>query len=132
MPRDMPRRYLSFSEADTALGRGKAVEVFLGGCSRSGSRGIRWVQVRGRSNGCELRLYETADLGSEDCTDVYEFGPLDPGLDQDDANEVQIFSSLEECVKTLETRWPGASTRLTNEFMVQDEYADYLRRGRDA
>lgn len=132
MTRDIPRRYLSFAEAHAALRRGKAVEVFLGGCSRSDSQGIRWVQIRGLPNGCELRLYETADLGSEDYTDVYEFGPLDPELEQEEADEVRAFSSFEECVKTLETRWPGALSRLTNESMVQDEYADYLRRGRDA
>ena len=132
LPREMPRRYLSFTEAHAAFRRGKAVEVFLGGFLLSGSHGIRWVQIRGLPNGCELHLYETADLGSEDYTDVYEFGPLDPELEQYEANEVPTFASFEECLKTLETRWPSAPSRLTNEFMVQDEYADYLRRGRDA
>lgn len=132
MTRDMPRRYLSSGEAHAALRRGKAIEVFLGACSRSDCHGIRWVQIRGLPNGCELHLYETADLGSKDYTDLYEFGPLDPELEQYEPNEVLTFSSFEECLKTLETRWPGAPSRLTNEFVVQDEYADYLRRGRDA
>jgi hypothetical protein len=123
----MPRRYLTEAEAMSALRRGKAVEAFLGACSRDGAPGVRWLQVCERSTGLDLRVYESADVGSEDFLDLYEFGPLDPALDQDEANEVHSFLTFGECVRMVEDRWPGAALKLVNEGIVQDEYAEYLR-----
>jgi hypothetical protein len=127
MPREMTRRYLTRSEAVSALGRGKSVDALLGPCSREGNHGIRWVQVRARSAKFELHLFESADSKSEEFTDVYEFAPLDPDLDGGDADEVQLFSNFDECLAALDGRWPGASSKLVNEFVIQDEYAEYLR-----
>jgi hypothetical protein len=71
-------------------------------------------------------LFETADLGSEEFLDIYEFGPLDPSLQLDEATEVMQFSELAICLSALSERFPGSTSRLTNEGVVQDEYADFL------
>ncbi len=110
-----------------ALRSGRAVEAFLGGCSRAGAPGVRWLQIRERPTAFDLHVYESADLGSGDFLDLYEFGPLDPSLEQDQASEFHSFLTFGECVRMMEERWPGAALKLVNEGIVQDEYADYLR-----
>jgi hypothetical protein len=126
----MTRRYLDVSEVRFALQRGKAVECFLGACSRNELPGIRWLLLRSQSNGVEVSLFETADLGSEEFLDLYEFGPLDPSLELDKATEEMQFTDLDACLSTLSERFPGSASRLVNEGVVQDEYADFISRGR--
>lgn len=121
----MSRRYLSHSEAQSALNRGKAIEAFLGGCFQHGVPGIRWVQIRASSKSYELRVYESADPQDPGFLDVYEFGPLNPDLEFDEAEEIHEMPSFEACVALVDARSPGASSRFVNEFMIQDEYADY-------
>lgn len=111
----------------SALRRGRSVESFLGGCVRDGIAGVRWLRISERPAGFDLHVYESADLGSKDWVDLYEFGPLDPELGQDDANEAHSFLTFGECVRMIEGRWPGSALKLVNEGIVQDEYADYLR-----
>ncbi len=123
----MPRRYLSHSEAQAALTRGKAIEAFLGGCAQQDVPGIRWLQIRLRSGSYDLRVYESADPQNPEFLDVYEFGPLNPELEFDEAEEVHVLSDFDACLAIVESQCPGASSRLVNEFMIQDEYADYLR-----
>ena len=103
----------------------------MGGCELSGVKGIRWAQLRAAGSKVQLQVFESRDFGSEELADVYEFGPLDPDLEFEDANEVLDFEDIDTCLRTLEERWAGASNRLTNEFLVQDEYLDYLRRGKN-
>ncbi|MCU8058858.1 hypothetical protein L5L78_22215, partial [Shewanella sp. SM34] len=122
------RRYLNLQEAESALKRGKAVECFLGGCERDGRAGIQWLSVRVSKSEIDVSVYETADLGDESFLDIYEFGPLDPDLE--DANEVKSYTSFGQAIEFIEQRFAGSSERLLNEFMIQDEYADYISRGR--
>ncbi|MCU8075983.1 hypothetical protein [Shewanella sp. SM29] len=124
----MSRRYLNLQEAESALKRGKAVECFLGGCERDGRAGIQWLSVRVSKSEIDVSVYETADLGDESFLDIYEFGPLDPDLE--DANEVKSYTSFGQAIEFIEQRFAGSSERLLNEFMIQDEYADYISRGR--
>ena len=126
----MSRRYLNLQEAESALNRGKTVECFLGGCERSGRAGVNWLSIRGSGSGVDVSVYETADLGDESFLDIYEFGPLDPDLELEEANEVISFASFGQAVGYIEQRFTGSSERLVNELMVQDEYADYISRGR--
>ncbi|MCU8010399.1 hypothetical protein L5M11_23270 [Shewanella sp. SM87] len=106
----------------------KAVECFLGGCERDGRAGIQWLSVRVSKSEIDVSVYETADLGDESFLDIYEFGPLDPDLE--DANEVKSYTSFGQAIEFIEQRFAGSSERLLNEFMIQDEYADYISRGR--
>ena len=124
----MSRRYLNLQEAESALKRGKAVECFLGGCERDGRAGIQWLSVRVSKSEIDVSVYETADLGDESFLDIYEFGPLDPDLE--DANEVKSYTSFGQAIEFIEQRFAGSSERLLNEFMIQAEYADYISRGR--
>ena len=126
----MNRRYLNLQEAESALKRGKAVECFVGGCEHNGRAGINWLSIRSSGSGVDVSVYETADLGDESFLDIYEFGPLDPDLELEDANEVISFTSFSEVIKFIEQRFAGSSERLVNELMIQDEYTEYISRGR--
>jgi hypothetical protein len=123
----MSRRYLMALEAASALERGKAVDAFLGPCEREGKHGIRWLQFRKSRGGVELHVFESADSKSHEFTDVYEFAPLDPSLYDGDASQVEQFLSFDQCLAAVEAQWPGVSKRLVNEFVIQEEYADFLR-----
>ncbi|UBX47484.1 hypothetical protein LDO51_09745 [Providencia alcalifaciens] len=126
----MSRRYLNLQEAELALKRGKAVECFLGGCERDSRAGIQWLSIRGSKSEIDVSIYETADLGDESFLDIYEFGPLDPDLELEDANEVKSLTSFGQAIEFIEQRFAGSSERLVNELMIQDEYAEYISRGR--
>lgn len=126
----MSRRYLTSSEAKAAMNRGKSVECFLGSCQRDSKPGIKWFSARAGGNGIKVSVYETADLGSEDFIDLYEFGPLNPDLELEDPDESIDFISFETFFSEIEKKFSGSTSRLVNEFIIQDEYADYVARGR--
>jgi hypothetical protein len=124
----VPRRYLTISEGEAALRRGKAVECFLGACDRSGIRGFRWLSIRQDSEAILASVYETAPAG--DMLDVYELPPLDPDREPDEADEVFAVTQHDEIWSVLEGRFPGSTARLVNEGVIQDEYADFIAYGR--
>ena len=126
----MGRRYLTLPEAEAALNRGKSIECFIGSCTRNNEIGIRWLTVSISTAGLSVRLFESADIGDQNFTDVYEFGPLDPDLEFEDAKEAVDVPDFPAFVSFIEERFPGASSRLVNQFLVQDEYAEFIARGR--
>lgn len=126
----MPRRYLTRSEAESALNRGKAIECFLGQCERDGRKGIKWLSASRRGEAVRMAFYETADIGNEEFLDLYEFGPLNPDLDLDDPEEERVFGDFSTFISELESSFPGSTLKLVNEGVIQDEYLDYLARGR--
>jgi hypothetical protein len=127
----MSRRYLTSSEAEAAMNRGRSVECFLGSCQRESKPGIKWFSVRASGNGIKVSVYETADLGNEDFIDIYGFGPLNPDLKLEDPDEIIEFSSFSEFFSEIEEKFSGSTSKLVNEFIIQDEYADYIARGRE-
>lgn len=129
-PLTMSRRYLNLQEAESTLKRGKAVECFLGGCEQDGCAGIKWLSIRGFGSRVSVSVLEVADLGDESFLDIYEFGPLDPDLELEEGNEVISFASFGQVIGYIEQGFTGSFERLLNELMAQDEYADYLSRGR--
>ncbi|MBP1153099.1 hypothetical protein JOD69_004971 [Methylocaldum sp. RMAD-M] len=126
----MARRYLTQSEAESALSRGKATECFLGACVRDGKPGIRWLSARVSNEGFTVSVYESANIRSAEFTDVYEFGPLDPELEFEDPVETFSADSFSKLTAELERRFFCCTERLVNEFVIQDEYADYLAQKR--
>lgn len=126
----MPRRYLSVAEAQSALARGRAVECFLGRCERGGEPGIKWLSLSRSADAIRLALYESADYGDKDHLDLYEFGPLDPELELDEPTVEEFFAEFADAVAAIDAKFPGATSRLVNEGLVQDEYGDYIARGR--
>jgi hypothetical protein len=77
-----------------------------------------------------MAFYETADIGNEEFLDLYEFGPLNPDLDLDDPEEERVFGDFSTFISELESSFPGSTLKLVNEGVIQDEYLDYLARGR--
>ncbi|WP_368881080.1 hypothetical protein [Shewanella algae] len=126
----MSRRYLSLSEAESALNRGKVIECFLGACERDGKQGIKWLSICSLGGGFEVSIYETADLGDESFLDLYGFGPLNPDLELEDPDRQEQFEDFQSLIQFLEKHFEGSSQRLVNQMVVQDEYSDFIARGR--
>ena len=126
----MSRPYLTLSEVESALNRGKSIECFLGSCVRDGQRGIKWLSATRRGESVRLAIYETADLGSEDILDLYEFGPLNPALELDEPDEEKMFQNFRSFISEVEAMFPSSTARFVNEGMIQDEYSDFIARGR--
>lgn len=122
----MARRYLLRNEVEGALRRGKTVECFLGGFEDAGRPGMRHISLDMDGAAVIARLYESADLGDPALLDIYEFGPLSPSLDLGEADQKLVFLSLDSCLDYMEQSWPGSSSRLVNEGVLQDEYADFV------
>ena len=127
----MARRYLLVDEIASALRRGKAVECFLGPCRAGDDLGIRWLSLREAPGGevCAC-VFESRDEGSPDFLDVYEFSPLRVELELGEPEERMMFPNLSECLASISERWPEAPARMVNQDVVQDEYADFIARGR--
>ena len=126
----MPRRHLTISEANSSLKNGKTIECFLGSCRRGDQPGIKWFSAsRRRGNVC-LKIYETADLGDEDIIDLYEIGPLNPELELEDPDEEIEFKNFDALVSHIESKFPKSSSRFVNEGVIQDEYLEFIKRGR--
>jgi hypothetical protein len=123
----MTRRYLSLREAEAAVVSGKSVECFLGRCLRDDVAGVRWLSVSLSTDKdhVELRRYDTADLGSPDHLDLYEFGPLDPELEQDEADEMHKCVEFSELWRLMEQKFPGSTGRMVNAGVLQYEYHSY-------
>lgn len=127
----MSRRYLSQSEVEAAFRRNRSVECFLGYCSRDGRDGIRWLSISSHINGVKLSLYESADLGSSEYIDLYSFGPLNEELELENADVELLFGDESELFEWLDQNHPMATSRLVNQFVVQDEYLEYINNGRN-
>jgi len=111
----MSRRYLTHSEAKSALNRGKTIECFIGACVRNGERGIKWLSLSSRGEKIRLAFYETADRGNENYLDLYEFGPLDPKLQLDEPDQEKLFSDFESAISEIDQMFPTSSFKLVNE-----------------
>lgn len=122
----MPRRYLDISEVTDALKRGRQIECFLGGFVASNVKAIRWASIVERKGIVELCFWEARDIEDPEF-DIWEIGPLNSEREFEEPEEEHKFQSLLECLEFLESRFAGASIRLVNQGVAQDEYRDYLR-----
>ena len=120
----MSRRYLTKNEVSSALNRGKHVEAFLGGFDADGVAAIRWFDLYSDNRQFLGEVWEAPDYGSEDYVDVYGFGSLD---EDDEPAILYRWDSLEEAFSIIESQFPGATSRLVNQGVVQAEYLDYKR-----
>ena len=123
----MSRRYLSLPEAESSVISGKSVECFLGMCQRGGAIGVRWLSIDLSRDRNHIRLcrYDTADIGTTEYVDLYEFGPLDPNLQLDEADEMLELDEFSELWSLLERCFPGSTMRLVNAGVAQEEYRSY-------
>lgn len=114
----MGRRYLTDSEIEFALGRGKEVEAFLGGFENDGLC-IRWISLATNGKSIVVSVWEAIDRGSEDYLDVYSFPPANGVWDM--PAKVFEVSSISEIKSSL-----GVDVlNFVNYGVVQDEYGDY-------
>jgi hypothetical protein len=123
----MSRRYLTGPEVVSALSQGRGVEAMIGPAVVLEQRVIRWLSLRVNSGKVHVELWESCDVGSVDCLDVYEFGTPDG---DDEPAILYTFESAEECLGELERHYPGVGARFVNRGVIQSEYADYLRSAR--
>ena len=122
----MPRRYLSYTEIDQRLRRGRAVEAFIGGGLVEGQRTIRWIVLQYHSDRVLGELWEAQDPRDSEWLDVYSFGTPDG---DDEPLILYQFDSLRDGLAELDRQFPKISERFVNQGVVQDEYADYLAKG---
>ncbi|MDH0449091.1 hypothetical protein [Shewanella sp. GD04112] len=117
----MGRRYLSLSEADSVLNRGKSVVVFLGGFLHDGEKCIRWVSFSLDNGVVTGKLWAAFDQGDQDYLDIWTFESVFGEYDEP-VKEVWSPNLTSACVKLgIE------SSKFVNESTVQDEYGDYLK-----
>ncbi|EKO3828668.1 hypothetical protein NTE12_005130 [Vibrio harveyi] len=117
----MGHRYLSLSEAESALNRGKSIAVFLEGFLHEGKKCIRWASFSLNNGVIAGKLWAAFDQGDQDYLDIWTFEG--------------VFSEYDEPVK--ETTSPNLasacvelgieSSKFVNESIVQSEYSDYLK-----
>lgn len=130
MEAPVSRRYLTLSEVESALNRGRPIECFLGSCERGTQPGIKWFSISCNGEKLCLKIHETADLGNEDFLDLYGFGPLNPELELDEPDEEIIFDDFKSAIAEIEMMFPSSSAKLVNEGVIQDEYSEFISRGR--
>ncbi len=116
-------RHLTDSYIRTALNRGKTVEQFLGGGMLGDVRTIRYVALSQDGHRFSLTFYEHIDEGSESFLDLYAFSYASP---EDDPPR-HSFDTIEEALNYSEATYGAVATRWANQFVIQDDYADYLR-----
>lgn len=116
-------RHLTDYYVRTALQRGKPVEQFLGGGLSEEHRTIRWLDIRPDGERFCLTYYEAIDEGSESLLDLYEFSYVSP----DDDPPEHFFDTIEEALRYGASAYGASDLRWVNQFVAQDEYADYLR-----
>lgn len=121
-------RYLLPFAIRSALNRGRAVEQFLGGFEHNGSPALRRLTLQPENASVTLLVYESYDEGGEDDLDLYEFSEVD-GEPGDPAAE-HPCATLEEALTLARTRYGADPDRWVNEGIIQDEYQDYIARGR--
>jgi hypothetical protein len=117
------RRYLTISEAKSALARGKQIEQFLGSFYDGQDRAIRHAVIRPEGDRIIANVYECYEPTRADFFNVGEFQNVDP----DENTEDFIFGSFEEAVSFLEYRNGLSSERFVNQGLVEEEYKDFRR-----
>lgn len=117
----MTRRYLTIQEADSALRRGKSVEIFLGGYEFKGEKCIRWASFAVSGDVVIGSLWEALDQGSEEYVDVYTFES--PSGEYDEPVKIVTSKSIEDAAIHLGIK----ELNFVNYGVVQDEYLSYLK-----
>ena len=104
----------------SALNRGKAVEQFLGGDGET----IQWISLRLDDEGVQVTHFHVEDPSDPEYLDVYNFALVDEGNYDGTMTE---FPSLEAALAFCAEKYGTRADRFVNEFVVQDEYSDFLK-----
>jgi len=117
------RRYLTLSEAQLALNRGKKIEQFLGGYLADGEPAIRYAIIRQDDERIVANIYEKFETPHPNFYDVGEFRDVEPDTDAEDF----YFDSLEEAISFLKERCGALTDRFVNPGLVDEECRDYRK-----
>lgn len=118
-------RYVAPTFHEATLRRGNSLEQFLGGIVILDELHVAWVELRPVSSGIEVWRFVAPDLGDEDMVDFYEF------CDLEDRVMLGVFETPSLAIIQFASSALGASTeRWANQFVIQDDYRDYVREGR--
>ena len=115
----MTRRYLTTQEADSALRRGRSVEIFLGGFNFEGQKTIRWASFTASGADVSGSLWEAYGQGSEDYIDIYTFDS--PSGEYGEPVKVVTSTNIESAASELGIK----ELNFVNHGVVQDEYISY-------
>ncbi|WP_418357063.1 MULTISPECIES: hypothetical protein [Shewanella] len=116
----MSRRYLTKTEAEFALRRGKTVEVFLGGFKVENDKCIRWATFTLSGSGVKGNLWEAFDQGSVEYCDIYTFDS--PNGEYDEPVKTVISVDIEMAAKELGI----IDQKFVNQGMAESEYIAYI------
>lgn len=86
---------------------------------------MKYITIEKERNGEYSVLYiEHIDEGNEDFLDIYDFSYVDP----DEPAVINSFDSVEESLDFALNTHGASLDKYVSAGMVQEEYADYLRR----
>ena len=117
------RRYLILPEVESALNRGKSVEVFLGRINEDPEI-ISWLSIEKSGRYIVVTQYDVYDEGDVEFIDIYSFSYVDPDMDFEEYS----FDDLDEAVAFIKTRFNLNEINIVNAGVVQEEYRDLLIR----
>jgi hypothetical protein len=115
----MPR-YLTSAQIESAMGREKPVEQFLGS---SGEGSIAWLEIRPALDGFQLWRFEVMDGGTEDFVDLYSFSPVEGDWPEE---PLSVHDTLVDAMHAAAALCGASPDRWVNQFVIQEEYEDYL------
>jgi hypothetical protein len=117
------RRYLTRSECEAALNRGRQIEQFLGGYLEGCDPAIRYAVVRRENERLVATVYEHYEPSDANFFDVGEFRSVQPDSDPED----HYFDSLDEAISFLTYDRGASPDKFVNQGMVDEEYKDYAK-----
>ena len=118
------RRYLTYSEALSAVRNGRAVEQWLRGRDDGDDRIIEWLRIhRERVDEFCVAHITVFDQGSIDFIDMGEFQSYDPDVP---FGETSSFSDPGDALAFAVEELGAVPERFVNSGMVQAEYDDYI------
>lgn len=118
-------RHVSAEFLESTLRRGKSLEQFLGGGVELDTRVIRWLELRPTNDGIEVWDFSAPDFGDRH-SDLYEFTADDAGI------LVITLPSTTEAIAHARDALGARDDRWVNQFVVQDEFLDFIAAGRPA
>ncbi len=116
----MPR-HLVADQIGAALRRGKSVEQFLGG-SADGTV-ISWIEICPKADEFQLWHFEVCDDGHDEFLDLYSFSPASGDWPE---APVSAHATPDEALAEAVRAFRADPSRWVNQFLIQDEYRDYL------
>jgi hypothetical protein len=123
-------RHVSPTFLDSTLRRGASLEQFLGSINAEAERLVRWIGIRPAKDCLELWQFIAPDLGDEEHLDLYDFLAAEAdegaGIPEELIGTFDTAEDAFSCAGEL-----GAQpNRWVNQFVLQEEYLDFIRAGR--